>query len=48
MSKPSIGNATTPVQKQEQEIQIKELTVLEEGSAESIYNLVFKEQIKVE
>ncbi len=45
MSKPSIGAAVTPALKDEinQKKKIKELTVLEYNSKESIYNLIFSD-----
>jgi len=41
MPKPSIGTAQIPVPEKEEKPVIQELTVLEEGSKESIYNLIF-------
>ncbi len=43
MSKPSIGTAVTTEPEKEKKKEIKELTVLEESSEESIYYLVFSE-----
>lgn len=43
MSKPSIGAAVTPALEKEKKCEIKELTVLEDSSKESIYYLVFSE-----
>jgi len=44
MPKPSIGTAQIPVPEKEEKPVIQELTVLEEGSKESIYNLIFSEK----
>lgn len=44
MSKPSIGTAHIPIPEKEKKTMIKELTVLKEGSEESIYNLIFAEK----
>jgi len=46
MPKPSIGTAQIPVPEKEEKPVIQELTVLEEGSKESIYNLIFSEEEK--
>ncbi|AEV67549.1 hypothetical protein [Acetivibrio clariflavus] len=43
MSKPSIGTAQIPVPNKEKKQLIQELTVLEEGSEKSIYNLIFSD-----
>ena len=43
MGKPSIGTAVTPALEKEGKQEIKELTMLEENSKESIYALVFSE-----
>jgi len=43
MSKPSIGDAVTPALERERNQEIKELTVLDENSRESIFSLVFSE-----
>lgn len=43
MGKPSIGGVVTPAVEREKKYVVKELTVLEEKSNESIYNLVFGE-----
>ena len=41
MSKPSIGAAITPALEKEKKQEVKELTVLNESSKESIYWLFF-------
>ena len=41
MSKPSIGSAVIPELAQKRKKDIKKLTVLNEGSEESIYTLIF-------
>lgn len=46
MPKPSIGTAQIPVPEKEEKPVIQEFTVLEEGSKESIYNLIFSEEEK--
>ncbi|WP_265446155.1 hypothetical protein [Acetivibrio straminisolvens] len=44
MPKPSIGSAQILVPEKEEKPIIQELTVLDEGSKESIFNLIFSEQ----
>ncbi|MBR1391334.1 MAG: hypothetical protein IJ567_07835 [Lachnospiraceae bacterium] len=41
MGKPTIGAAVTPAIRKKDKTEIKELTVLKEGSRESIYHLIF-------
>lgn len=48
MAKPSIGDAVTVASSGEQENEIKELTVLEHGSKESIFHMIFEEENKGE
>lgn len=43
MSKLSIGTAVTPVLEKEKKQEIKELTVLNDNSKESIYSLIFSQ-----
>lgn len=43
MARPSIGDAVTIASGGEQENEIKELTVLEKGSKESIFHMIFEE-----
>lgn len=41
MGKPSIGDAVIPEMKEKNKKEVKELTVVEKDSKESIYNLIF-------
>ena len=41
MSKPSIGDAVTLAAQKHKKKEIQELTILEKGSKESIYHLIF-------
>jgi hypothetical protein len=43
MSKLSIGTAVIPAQENDKKHEVKELTVLESDSKESIYHLIFEE-----
>ena len=43
MGKPSIGTALTPALEKEQRQIIKELAILNDGSEESIFHLIFSE-----
>lgn len=43
MGKPSIGKANIVAVEKDIKHEVKELTVLEEGSEESIYNLIFNQ-----
>lgn len=46
MAKPSIGEAITASAEREKRKEVKELTVLERGSKESIYHLLFEKDDK--